>query len=100
MEVQKEAFGGLIEYYKLLPKENKRKEIINELEELISNYSKICTQFGIMPDMVLNKEMLNINRSNITEDEFLHAIYAYLNTLQDVSAQFINVMSELLETKN
>lgn len=100
MEVQKEAFGGLMEYYKLLPIENKRNEIISELEELISNYSKICTQFGIMPDMVLNKEMLNINRSNITEDEFLHAIYAYLNTLQDVSAQFINIMSENLERKN
>lgn len=100
MEVQKEAFGGLMEYYKLLPIENKRNEIISELEELISNYSKICTQFGIMPDMVLNKEMLNINRSNITEDEFLHAIYAYLNTLQDVSAQFINIMSESLENKN
>jgi len=89
-----------MEYYKLLPIENKRNEIISELEELISNYSKICTQFGIMPDMVLNKEMLNINRSNITEDEFLHAIYAYLNTLQDVSAQFINIMSEKLENKN
>lgn len=99
MEVQKEAFGGLMEYYKLLPIENKRNEIINELEELISYYSKICTQFGIMPDMVLNKEMLNINRSNITEDEFLHAIYAYLNTLQDVSAQFINKMSDIIENR-
>ena len=55
MEVQKEAFSGLMEYYKLLPKETKRKEIINELEELISNYSKICTQFGVMPNMMLNK---------------------------------------------
>ena len=26
MEVQKEAFSGLMEYYKLLPKETKRKE--------------------------------------------------------------------------
>ena len=100
MEVQIVSFGGLMEYYKLLPIENKRNEIISELEELISNYSKICTQFGIMPDMVLNKEMLNINRSNISEDEFLHAIYAYLNTLQDVSAQFINKMSDALENKN
>lgn len=31
MEVQKEAFSGLMEYYKLLPKEIKRKEIIDEL---------------------------------------------------------------------
>lgn len=99
MEVQKEAFAGLMEYYKHLPKQIKRNEIISELEELIGYYSKICTQFGVVPDMVLNKEMLNINRSNITEEEFLHAVFAYLNTLQDISAQFINKMCDVMENK-
>ena len=99
MEVQKEAFGGLMEYYKHLPLELKRKEIISELEDVISSYSKICTQFGVMPDMVLNKEMLNINKRNLTEDEFLHALFAYINTLQDISSQFINKMCDVLEEK-
>ena len=99
MEVQKEAFSGLMEYYKLLPTQNKRDEIISTLEELISNYTKICSKFGVMPDMALNKEILNIKRDDITEDEFLHAIFAYLNTLQDISAQFIDRMSEVIENK-
>lgn len=97
MEVQKEAFSGLMEYYKLLPIQNKRNEIVSALEELISYYSKICTKFGVMPDMALNKEILNIGRDNLTEDEFLHAIFAYLNTLQDISAQFIDKMTEVIE---
>ena len=99
MEVQKEAFSGLMEYYKLLPIQNKRNEIVSMLEELISYYSKICTRFGVMPDMALNKEILNIKRDDITEEEFLHAIFAYLNTLQDISAQFIDRMSEVMENK-
>jgi len=99
MEVQKEAFSGLMEYYKLLPTQNKRDEIISTLEELISNYTKICTKFGVMPDMALNKEILNIKRDDLKEDEFLHAIFAYLNTLQDISAQFIDKMSEVIENK-
>ena len=99
MEVQKEAFSGLMEYYKLLPLQNKRNEIVSVLEELISNYSKICTRFGVMPDMALNKEILNIKRDDLKEDEFLHAIFAYLNTLQDISAQFVEKMSEVIEDK-
>lgn len=99
MELQKEAFTGLMEYYKKLPLENKRNEIINELEDIISNYSKICTKLGVMPDMMLNKEMLNINRKNLNEEEFLHALFAYLNTLQDVSAQFIDRMSDIIEKR-
>lgn len=99
MEVQKEAFSGLIEYYKLLPTQNKRNEIVNILEELISYYSSICTKFGVLPDMALNKEILNITRENITEDEFLHGVFAYLNTLQDISAQFIDRMTNVIEDK-
>lgn len=99
MEVQKEAFSGLMEYYKLLPIQNKRDEIVSMLEELISYYSKICTKFGVMPDMALNKEILNIKRDDLTEDEFLHAVFAYLNTLQDISAQFIDKMSIVIENK-
>ena len=99
MEVQKEAFSGLMEYYKLLPTQNKRDEIISMLEELISNYTKICSKLGVMPDMALNKEILNVKREDIKEDEFLHAIFAYLNTLQDISAQFIDKMSEVINDK-
>ena len=99
MEVQKEAFSGLMEYYKLLPTQNKREEIISTLEELISYYTKICTKFGVMPDMALNKEILNIKREDLKEDEFLHAIFAYLNTLQDISAQFIDRMTEVIDDK-
>lgn len=99
MEVQKEAFSGLMEYYKLLPVQKKRNEIINTLEELISHYSSICTKFGVVPDMTLNKEILNINRENLTEDEFLHGLFAYLNTLGEISAQFVNIMTEVIENK-
>ena len=99
MEIEKEAFSGLMEYYKSLPIETKRNEIISELEDIISNYSKICTRFGVMPNMLLNKEMLNINRKNLTEEEFLHALYAYLNTLEDISAQFINRVCDELEAR-
>ena len=99
MQVEKEAFASLIEYYKLLPIQNKRNEIINEIEDIISNYSKMCTKLNLIPNMTLNKEMLNINREDLTEEEFLHALFAYINTLGDISGQFINKVSELLENK-
>lgn len=99
MEVQKEAFAGLIEYYKKLPISEKRNEIINVLEEIISCYTKICVSMNIVPDMSLNKEMLNIKTNEVEENEFLEAIFAYLNALQDISSQFIDVMSNILEKK-
>lgn len=97
MEVEKEAFGALIEYYKLLPKDTKKIEIIEQVQELINSYSSICTKFGVMPNMILNKEMLNLNKPNLSEDEFLNALYAYLNALQDITAQFINKINDIIK---
>lgn len=100
MEVEKEAFGALIEYYKLLPSDTKKTEIINQVQELISCYSKICTKLGVMPNMALNKEMLNFSNPNLSEDDFLNALYAYLNALQDITAQFINKMSDIIKSNS
>ncbi len=99
MDLEKQAFRGLIEYYKLLPNDIKRSEIISEFEDLISDYSKLCTKFNLIPNMTLNREILNINRSDLKEEEFLQAVYAYLNTLEDISGQFINKISDLIENK-
>ena len=41
MEIQKEAFSTLMEYYKKIPLKNKREEIINELEGLILNFQNL-----------------------------------------------------------
>ena len=41
-----------------------------------------------------------IGVEQITEDEFLDALYAYLNNLEDVSAQFIDKMSNILENQD
>ena len=97
MEVEKQAFSGLMEYYKKLPIDDKKSEIIDQVEKIISDYSNICTKLGVMPNMMLNKEMLNISRKSLTEDEFLEALFAYLNTLEDISSQFINGICDKLE---
>ncbi len=100
MQVEKEAFARLIEYYKMLPMQTKRNELINELEDIISNYTKLCTKLNVLPNMALNKEMLNINREDLTEEEFLPALFAYVNTIQAISGQFIDRISDLIENKN
>ena len=52
-----------------------------------------------MPNMVLNKEMLNLNNPDLTEDDFLNALYAYLNALQDITAQFINKINDVIKNE-
>ena len=49
--------------------------------------------------MTLNKEILNLNNKQLSEDEFLHAVYAYIDVLKNISAEFINKVSEIIIDK-
>ena len=96
MEIEKEAFVKLMDYYKLLPTDIKKKEVIDKLESIILNYSNMCTSLGITPNMSLKKEMLKLDK-NSSEDDFLHAVFAYLNTIEEISATFINQMCDEIQ---
>ena len=96
MEIEKEAFVKLMDYYKELPTDIKKKEVIDKLESIILNYSNMCTSLGITPNMSLKKEMLKLDK-NSSEDDFLHAVFAYLNTIEEISAEFINKMCDEIE---
>ena len=94
-----ENFTALMECFKLIPTENKRLEVINKIEQMISNLTDACLKIGRVPNLSLNKEMLNISRNDLSEDEMLCALFSYLNTLQEINAQVINVVCEYLEKK-
>ena len=89
-----ENFTALMECFKLIPTENKRVEVINKIEQMISNLTDACLKIGRVPSLSLNKEMLNISRNDLSEDEMLCALFSYLNTLQEINAQVINVVCE------
>ena len=96
MEIEKEAFSKLMDYYKQLPTDIKKKEIIDKLESIILNYSNMCSSLGVVPNMSLKKEMLKLNKKS-SEDDFLHAVFAYLNTIEEISAEFVNKMCDEIE---
>ena len=61
--------------------------------------ASLLQQNGFKVDgLDLNKEMLNSKGINVKEDDFLHAIFAYINALQDISAQFIDKIADIINT--
>ena len=80
----------LIEKFVSLPQEEKAKEIINHLKENIAMYQNLCIQYGYNSDLILNREMLDVVKENVTIDDYYEAIYAYLRSLEDISGKFLN----------
>ena len=59
-------------------------------------------------DLIVGAEMFEVDNQDalsaylmgiLSEDEFLHAVYAYIDVLKNISAEFINKVSEIIIDK-
>lgn len=81
-EIQ-ESFDKYIEAYTKLSIDDKKKEIIEKLKSMITNYMLISQSLGRNHDLLINKELIDLKKIPLTEKDFLEGIFVYIHTLDD-----------------
>lgn len=78
--VEDSKFNEMIEVFKKLPLKNKKEIVQNDFKELIAVLKEIDKD-----DYVLyNKEILDVEKEEQTEDDFVEAIYVYLSSVKEM----------------
>lgn len=80
-----EAFNNYIEEYKKLPVSAKREHIIDSLKEVIAVFDAKAQSEGIQLEYLKSKEILDLNKPDVSEDDYLEAALVYL----EIAKQFI-----------
>lgn len=75
-----DTFNGLQEY-------DKRKEIIHEMQELLTMFQTLNMNKGNKTNLLLHQAMNNYKKEN-NEDEFLSAIYSYIISTKEQVGQY------------
>ncbi|MBR2840359.1 MAG: hypothetical protein IKF01_00645 [Bacilli bacterium] len=88
MSVQ-DSFDKYIDAYTKLSEVDKKKEIINKLRDLISNYALIGNKLNISHDLLINKELADLNNDPLNEKDFLEGVFVYIHTLEDEVSDII-----------
>lgn len=84
--VESTSFNEYVEAFKKLSLANKKKIVQNDFKELIALLKEIDNN-----DFVLyNKEILDVEIENQTEDDFVEAIFVYLSSVKEMLADYIN----------
>ena len=83
------AFDAFIEEYTEKPLLEKQKILIEELKELIVFAQKICEDRGIKSELLLNKELADVNKENYTQDDFVEAVYVYIQMYKEIIASYV-----------
>lgn len=89
-ETKKILFSDFIEEYKSKSLMEKQQFVINDLKEMVACIQQLCYLKGIKTDLLINKEILDVNSSSYTEDDFAEAVYVYIQMFKEIISDFLD----------
>lgn len=84
-----------LEYFKGLSLKEKQEIIINELKMLTGLTNQMCKEIEANNEILLNKELADVNDSNYTEDDFSEAIITYICSIKNSLSDFNIKLTEI-----
>ena len=91
----KEDFNEYMTYYKKLPLKEKQGIVIDQLKLLALLTNKMCKEIGVQNEMILNKEIVDLEKGNYTEDDFAEAVITLVNSVQNSICDFDIKLKEI-----
>ena len=88
-----------IEYFKSLSLKEKQEIIIDELKMITGLTNQMCKEIDATNEILVNKELADVNNSNYTEDDFSEAVITYIcsikNSLSDFNVKLSNISENM-----
>ena len=84
-----EAFNECVEKFKKLNIEDKKRITEKELMKLIATLSSINKNNNIEEKVLFNREISDIKKDNSSYDDYVEAIYVYVNMIKELVADYI-----------
>ena len=84
-----EDFDKYVNCFKNLSLREKQKITIEELKKIIALFEKINIEQNNQTTILFNKEILYLNNEYITEDDYAEAVFVYINSIQELIAEYI-----------
>ena len=85
-----QAFNDYIEAFKKLDTQSKRDEIINSIKETIALFETLADQDHIPLHYLRNGEIKDLNKDEVSEDDFLEATIVYLEVAKNIIGEYLD----------
>lgn len=89
-------FDEYVETFKKLPLLKKKELTIQEIKVLIALLSKLNQDLNVDDRILLNKEILDLQKDTQTEDDFVEAVFVYINIIKETLSDYLDVTTDIL----
>ena len=88
--VQDDNFNEYVEKYKNLPLKEKKELVEKEMEEILVVLNALNEKFGDTPEVLFNREILDLKKEEATEADFVEAMFVYSYSIKELIASLVN----------
>ena len=92
--VQNNEFNEYIEKYKKLSLKEKKLQLKEQVEELVAALYALNERYGKDPKILYNREILDLKNEDVSEEDFVEALFVYSYTTQELLASFIEELEK------
>jgi len=89
MEEKNRVFKEYIEAFKELDTDRKREEFIKLLKDFIVIFDSLAQQDNIKIEYMHSNEILDLQKENLSEADFIEASVVYLEIAKDIIGQYL-----------
>ncbi len=94
--IQNNNFDELVSSYKMLPLQEKKTIAHEEIKKTLAFIEKAKTDLNINKEILLNREILDLNSNNISDEDFVEAVFVYIHAIQESLGDYFEVVSKYL----
>lgn len=102
--MENENFDEYMTFFKEQNLKEKQNIILEQLKMLVGYTNNMCKSLNIPNNVLVNKELLDLNNEEYTQDDVAEAIITYLNSIQnslnDFNIGLDNITDSLVGIEN
>lgn len=95
--METENFNKYMNFFKEQPLKEKQNIIIEQLKMLTTLTNTMCKEVNVDNKVIFNKELLEIQKENYTENDFADVLIVLINSIQNSLCDFDIRLTEILE---
>ena len=89
-----EEFNKIVNLFKNLSTNEKKETLIKEFKLSVAALEKMNNDILNNNNLLLNREIIDVNKKNPTDDDYLEAYFVYLHTINNLIINFADKISK------
>lgn len=88
--IEEKEFNEYVEKFKKMSLSKKKEITVKEMKTLVAFVTLLKDKCGAPKEILYNREILDTNSDNISEEDFVEAVFVYSNIIKEAFSEYVS----------